>query len=58
MQRGGIFVRLSTDGDDVMLKAAVRLHVHRVLYRVGGDRESAAELLGIPIKELNHHLGD
>ncbi len=47
-----------TDGEDVTLKAAIRLHVHRVLDRVGGDRESAAELLGIPIKELSHHLGD
>ncbi len=47
-----------TDVEDVTLKAAIRLHVHRVLDRVGGDQESAAELLGIPVRELNHHLGD
>ena len=47
-----------TDVEDVTLKAAIRLHVHRVLDRVGGDQESAAELLGIPVIELNHHLGD
>ncbi len=47
-----------TDVEDVTLKAVIRLHVHRVLDRVGGDQESAAELLGIPVRELNHHLGD
>jgi transcriptional regulator with PAS, ATPase and Fis domain len=44
--------------DDLTLDAAIRRHVRLVVDRVDGDRDAAAELLGIDGEELEGYLAD
>jgi DNA-binding NtrC family response regulator len=43
-------------GGDLLLETAVHRHVRLVLDRAGGDRASAAKLLGIAERDLERHL--
>ncbi len=48
----------SSTSKDLSLDEVVRRHVRLVLDRMDGDRTSAAEVLGISVKEMESHLTD